>query len=161
MNLWRNTNWKNNSEMNSQEMRKGLYFRFPKDTNKDVRRACIDFGKWLRHEFNFPIRVIVYFKIIPYIRANDGSLVSATFFEPYSKTDEPYIRIATGDYHQMVKEWGEDNALGAILGSVVHELTHYYQWINDICLTDAGLERQASYYRKKILADYAQTREHP
>lgn len=127
----------------------------------EVKRACTDFGKWLRQEYYFPIRVVIYFKRSEYIKALDGDLVSATFFEPFSKMDEPFIRIATGDYKRMLDEWGKDSALAAILGSISHELTHYFQWINDICLTESGLEKQASYYRKKIITSYAKTREHP
>jgi len=54
-----------------------------------------------------------------------------------------------------------DNALAAVLGSIAHELTHYYQWINDIELTEIGFERQASHYRDRIISEYSQTREHP
>lgn len=161
MNIWKSSNWRNNLEICNQERRKGLRFRFQKDVNKEVRRACIDFGNWLRKEFDFPIRIFVFFKSTPHIKAFDGEFVSATFFEPFSKADEPYIRIATGDYQQMVEEWGEDDALAAILGSVAHEITHYFQWINDIRLTDVGLEKQATHYRKKIITEYAQTRERP
>lgn len=161
MNIWENTSWKNDKEINNLDRRKGLRLRFQKDVDKNIRRACIDFGNWIRIRYYFPVRVIIYFKSTPYIKASDGEFVSATFFEPFSKADEPFIKIATGDYHLMVREWGEDNALAAILGSIVHELTHYFQWISDSCLTDIGLERQASRYRKKIINEYAQTREHP
>jgi predicted SprT family Zn-dependent metalloprotease len=74
---------------------------------------------------------------------------------------EPYARIATGDYYDMLKEDGKDNALGGILHSIAHELTHYYQWINDVHLTDRGEEIQASRYASSIVFEYSQTREHP
>lgn len=161
MDLWRSNNWKQYAETSSQKARKSIRFRFKNNVNQEVRRACIEFGHWLRREFCFPLRVTIYFKSDPFIKAYDGEDVSATFFEPFSKNREPYIRIATGDYHKMLKEWGKDNALAAILGSIAHELTHYFQWLNNVNLTDSGSEKQASYYRKKILAEYSQTREHP
>ena len=52
-------------------------------------------------------------------------LVSATFFAPYDKAIEPYIRIATGDYEELVSERGEIDALWALLGSMAHEIVHY------------------------------------
>jgi len=79
----------------------------------------------------------------------------------YRLKDEPFISISTGDYKRMLDEWGNDSALAAILGSISHKSTHYFQWINDICLTEAGFEKQASYYRRKIISTYAKTREHP
>lgn len=161
MNIWRSSEWIRNGEVCSQERRRGLRFRFQRDVDNNVRRACIDFGSWLRSEFYFPIRVVIYFKSTQYIKACDGELVSATFFGPFSKIDEPYIKISTGDYHEMIEKRGEDNALVAILRSVIHELTHYFQWINDVRLTEVGSEKQASRYGRKILDEYAQTREHP
>lgn len=47
-----------------------------------------------------------------------------------------------------ITKWSEDNTLAAILGSIAHELTHYFQWISDSRLTDIGIERQASHYKK-------------
>jgi hypothetical protein len=160
-NIWRCTTWRSKPEIYDQVKRKGLRFRFKKSVDLNVRRACLDFGKWLRSNYDFPIRVVIYFKETPYIKALDGTLVSATFFEPFSKLDEPYIRISTGDFERNQIEWGTDNALAAVLGSIVHELTHYYQWVNDIELTEIGFERQASHYSDRIISEYSQTREHP
>ena len=61
----------------------------------------------------------------------------------------------------MKEKNGQDNALAAILGSIIHELTHYFQWVNDLQLTEIGIERQAKNYVKIILSEYAETREHP
>lgn len=72
-----------------------------------------------------------------------------------------YIRVAAGDYNELLNKRGKDNALTAILGSITHELTHYYQRINGIKLTAVGEERQAKAYVDYILDEYSQTREHP
>lgn len=161
MNIWKSTNWKKNKELCCSQVRSGLRLRFQKGIDNNVRRACIDFCIWLRKEFYFPIRVVIYFKSSYYIKAIDGTLVSATIFEPYKKNVEPYIKIATGDYQDLLYENGEDDALAAVIGSIIHELTHYFQWINGIHLSDTGYEIQASHYIKKILGEYAKTREHP
>ncbi|BCJ93592.1 hypothetical protein acsn021_11610 [Anaerocolumna cellulosilytica] len=161
MNIWKDTKWRCNPVLYNTKRRTGLRFRFQREVNCNVKRACKDFGNWLRKEYEFPIRVVIYFKSTPYIKAMDGDYVSATFFEPFDKLVKPYIRVATGDYEEMLSEWGEDNALAAILGSVAHELTHYFQWINDSTLMNMGMERQANNYRKKIIKAYAKTREHP
>lgn len=159
--LWRSTSWNTPLENTGPKTRKSLRFRFDNNVDQEVRRSCIEFGYWLRSEFCFPIRVTVYFKSKPTIKAMDGEEVSATFFEPFSKSDEPYIRIATGDYYELLEKWGKDRALGAILGSLAHELTHYFQWLNDVNSTDLNRERQADRYRQKILDMYSQIREHP
>ena len=73
----------------------------------------------------------------------------------------PYIRVAAGDYQDKCKRWGKDSALTAILLTIAHELTHYFQWINSLTLTSIGRERQATKYARYVLDDYAETREHP
>lgn len=158
MNIWAETRW--TEIYTNSNVRKGLYLKSDCDADVEVRRACKEFCKWLRANYIFPIRVPIYLKSSYKIKAMDGELVSGTFFEPYNRLTEPYIRIATGDYEEMKKEFGKDNALASILMSIAHELTHYFQWINCIQLTERGYERQAKRYAELILDEYAETREH-
>ena len=160
MHIWTLENWKYNFT-NIQSRRSGLSFRFTPDVNTEVRGACLKFGKWLRKEYFFPIRVPVYVKGKKYIKAMDGEMVYGTFFQPYNKTYEPYIRVATGSYTDNSITLGRDDALALILETIAHELTHYFQWINDIGLTEIGYERQASSYADYILDEYANVVDHP
>ncbi len=58
----------------------------------------------------------------------------------------------------MFREKGRMNAIYAIICSITHESSHYYQWIKD----EKGFndeendyfERQALYYSKAIASDY-------
>lgn len=161
MNIWLNQHWKKHIDINSPNYRIGLRLRFQNDIDVEVRRSCLEFCKWLRKQYFFPIRVVIYFKASKYIISQSREKASAIFFEPFDINNEPYIRIATGDAQEIEKNYGKDNALAAVLGSIIHELTHYFQWINNIQLTDIGYEKQAYYYRKKIIREYAKTREHP
>ena len=160
MHIWRLDNWEKILPKDG-SWRTGLRFRCDKNVDPEVKRACLQFGKWLRAEYYFPVRIVVYVKEAERIRAKDGDHVVGTFFEPYSYYDEPYIRIATGDYEELLSKNGKDNALASILISLAHELTHYYQWINNLQLTSMGRERQASRYARYIIDEYATTREHP
>lgn len=69
--------------------------------------------------------------------------------------------MSTGDYPELLEKRGKDNALASILITMFHELSHYYQWLNDLNLTLIGEERQATIYEKKRISDYAETRDHP
>ena len=66
----------------------------------------------------------------------------------------PRIKIPSlidyGDYQGYTKGEIYDN----ILSSLIHELTHYYQWINNLDQDDYNSERQADYYRYNILDKY-------
>lgn len=138
--------------------RTGLRLRSEKGVDSEVRRACLEFAKWLRKEFEFPIRVVVYLKKDYQIKNRfTKELVSATFFAPYDKKEEPYIRIATGDYMELLDELGKDEALASVLNSIAHELGHYYQWIEDEEFDEESAEDTADY----MINLYSDTRDHP
>lgn len=143
--------------------RLGLRIRCEQGVHSEVRRACLEFAKWLRKEFEFPIRVVIYLKKDYQIKSQtDKELISGTFFGPYDKNEEPYIRIATGDYLELLGESGQDNALWAILGTFAHELGHYYQWIDDeLDDDDEDVEEGAENNREYMLDLYAETIDHP
>ncbi|PEJ59264.1 hypothetical protein CN692_07230 [Bacillus sp. AFS002410] len=116
---------------NIQSPRTGLRVRCEKGVEPSVRQSCLDFAAWLRLKMKFPIRVVVYLKKAYQIKAIDKEMVSATFFGPYDKNVEPFIRVATGDYEELVLEIGEENAIYAILNCMAHEIIHYLQWLKD------------------------------
>lgn len=161
MNIWKCDYWKTIINVNSSFNRSGLRLHFQKGVDEEVKRSCSEFAVWIRKQYYFPIRLPIYFKASEYVKIKTGEFVSAKFFEPFDRTVEPYISIATGDVIEIEKNYGQDNALAAVLSSMAHEITHYFQWINDIRLSDKQAERQAKYYQKKIIREYALTREHP
>ena len=156
--LWNCKDW---TEHVDPGCRSGVRLRFDKGVDPEVIRACKAFLQWLRREYVFPMRVPIYCKNAEFLITRSGKTCSAAFFGPYDKTLEPYIRVSVGDYRTMVEERGKDNALGAILHSIAHELSHYFQWLKDIDFCDENSERQAKYYADAILEDYKKTREHP
>lgn len=156
--VWLLKRWK---DVLPENRRTGLRFRFDASVDSEVRAACLNFAAWLRKEYAFPLRVPVYVRASRRIRTADGDLVTGSFFELFRYEDEPYIRIAAGDYAELLAKSGRDDALCAILTCLAHELMHYFQWINALPLTDRGRERQASVYARRILDLYSQTRDHP
>lgn len=160
--IWMIEDWEKNIDFNDENRKMGLRLRFDKDIDPEVRRACKEFAAFLRREYFFPLRVVVYVKNKTKIIAMNGDRVYGTF--TWWEDDyeiPPYIRVAAGDYQDKCKRWGKDSALTAILLTIAHELTHYFQWINSLTLTSIGRERQATKYARYVLDDYAETREHP
>ena len=159
--IWTLDNWTRHIDPEDEHIRRGLRLRFDRGVDPEVRRACMEYAHFLRKEYSFPLRVVVYVKRSPRIRAKDGEMVTGTFMSMAEYTMEPYARIAAGDYPDLCRRWGKDSALSAILLSMGHELTHYFQWINGLQLTPIGEERQATRYARYVLDEYAETREHP
>ena len=159
MDIWKIERWKNFYQ--NRPRRVGVRLYSEKDVDPEVRRAIMECLSWLRSKYTFPKRVRIYLKADRRIRAQKGDLVCGTFFRPADRDVEPYIRLATGDYVELLQKRGKDNALADILLSLMHELTHYFQWLNDLDLTLIGEERQATIYASRLLDDYAETRDHP
>ena len=107
MNLWKCENWLNIIDV--ERAKTGVRLRFDKDVDDEVRRSCKEFLCWIRKQYYFPIKVPIYIKSANTIKALDGDMVSATFFEPYDYNVEPYIRIAVGDYSYIIQySWSPD-----------------------------------------------------
>ena len=159
MHLWTIQNYKKHYDI--ENTRQGLRVRYDQDIIDEVRESIVKFIGWLRDNYNFPIRVKLYIKSNKYIVAKDGERVAGVFRSYDDNNEEPYIKIATGDYATDKNEWGRDDALATILGTIAHELTHYYQWLNQTSQTNRGAEHQASLYAKWILYEYSQFTEHP
>lgn len=152
--VWCLSKWKKYIEVTTEGHKCGLRMRYEYGVNPEVRKQLDKFVKWLRQEFIFPLRLNVYVKQAKYIMAKDGDVVVGTICLPANYTEYPYIRLATGDYLELVEELGRDKAILAILHTFAHELTHYYQHINNLALTKVGEERQAEEYADDIVLEY-------
>ena len=122
-----------------------------------MRRALIRFARWLRKHYDFPMRVPVYLSPHEQIVTTDGNKVSASFFAPFDRDVEPFIRIATGDYPALKKEIGRDNSLAAFICSLSHEVIHYQQWLQTGETRERGVARRVT----TMLRRYERTVDHP
>ncbi|MBR4049624.1 MAG: HAD family hydrolase [Clostridia bacterium] len=156
MNPWKSQNYK--KIYDNQDIRTGIALRFEKGVHGDIKSLFTDFTKWLRKNYYFPIRVAVYIKASETIKLMNGSMAWGSF-RYFDTFDEPYIRIPTGDYLKQAEIEGKENAAYTILSSFVHELTHYFQWVNQFEQTDRGSEWQANYYRNRIIDLYLNEKE--
>lgn len=124
----------------------------------EVRGALVRYARWLRLEFDFPIRVPVYLLRHEHVLTFDGRRVSASFFAPYDRNVEPFIRIATGDYDSLLVEFGgRDNALAAYIVSLSHEVVHYFQWVETGRIWEQGVIVRA----RGMLRRYERTIDRP
>ncbi|SDG99711.1 hypothetical protein [Desulfosporosinus hippei] len=106
----------------------GLYLIYMKiwcTVGMEFEPAILNFACFLRQQVHFPIRVVVYVRKDELVKNIYGELVYGTFFAPYDKLVEPYIRLATGDFYNIKEELGRDDALAAILHTFAHEVVHY------------------------------------
>jgi hypothetical protein len=131
--------------------RTGLRIRCDKNVPDVLKKAFLHFAKWLRYHYEFPRRVPVYVKASYHIVTRfTKEHATASFFAPFDKNEEPYIRVATGDFYDLEKKHGRKNAILTTLNSLSHELQHYYQWIDD----DELLEDEAVEGAEELTWEY-------
>jgi len=155
MSIWESSDWK--EYYLDKPHRSGVRLRFDSKVDIDVRNAIKRMVSWLRKRYEFPMRIHVYIKGSSLIRARDGDMVYDLFFWPNCRDVEPHIKIATGDYYNLTKEIGKDDAIATILLALLIELTHYFQWLNGKEFSYTTLNRQASRTGRKVLETYAET----
>ncbi len=115
--------------------------------------AVKKFARWLRGHYEFPVPVSVLLSPHYQLKTNMGRNVSAFFFLTNGKGVKPYIKISTGDYPDLKRSEGRNNALGSILNSVAHEVIHYHQWLENGDTRERGVVVKADGLVKKYGAD--------
>ena len=109
-------------------VRKGLRIRINK-SNAEIANHFKLFAAWLRKHYDFPIRLPVYLSDKKYVVDKEGESCVSIFFAPYDNQVEPYIKIATGDFQDLVEERGKESAVFDILFSFALDIKKYQKWL--------------------------------
>lgn len=125
--------------------------------DREVAAACKKFARWMRVHYEFPIRVPVYLSPHDTLKTMHGETCVAAFFGPWDPLEEPYIRLATGDYRREAARLGRDDALAGYLHSLAHEVVHYQQWVRGELVREEGVDELAD----AMVDAYALTTDHP
>ena len=146
MNIW--DSFKRNRNIESQ----GLSLHFDDGLDPVLKEKYILLAKWLRVNYTFPVHVNVYIINAEKIRLRNGRLAYGSFRWFPKRT--PMIRIASAMEVDLLNDYAVDEIHEQILSSFIHELTHYYQWILGLNQSNATSERQANYFRYRIIEQY-------
>lgn len=155
MNLWQRFE----RDRNGDTPTKGVSLHFEKGIEPEFRKLCIQFVRWLRKNYCFPVHVHIYIKDCEKIRLLNGQMAYGGF--RYFEHRPPYIRIPARVEAHLREEYEDLDIYYSILSSLVHELTHYYQWVADLDQSKAVSERQANFYRYRIIAQFCKENDLP
>ena len=147
MNLWQKYE-KTHCERSNQ----GISFHYEKGLDQELREFYLNFSKWLRDKYVFPIHVTVYVLNQEKVRLRNGMLQYGSF-RWYPKRS-PRIKVPSKVEAALLEECSLDEVYLMILSSLVHELSHYFQWVSGLQQTNAVSERQANYYRFRIIEQF-------
>lgn len=125
---------------------RGLSLHFEKGVHPELRRLFMKLAKGLRARYAFPVHVSVYIKSSRKVILTDGSEAYGSF--RWFDKRPPMIRIPAALDESRTDD---PEQFDEILSSLIHELTHYYQWILKLDQTEAASEWQANHYRYRIL----------
>lgn len=140
------------------ESENGLRINFSEYIVQELKEKIIDFIKFLRRRYYFPIRCTIF------IEPNNGffekenstkkTIGDFYYYEDHIKNN-PFIWIATGKYHYVPIN-KKDTEMKNILFTITHELTHYYQWffMEIDKRTDRSLEIEANRWANYLLEEY-------
>ena len=148
VNLWQEFNRKNQTNAESAK----ISFHYEKGIDEMLKSKYMNFAKWLRKTYVFPIRLHVYILNAEKVALKTGQLTYGKIC--YYPKRTPLIKVPSAIDTTLLKEYTIDEIHEQILSSLVHELTHYYQWIKNLEQSNATAERQANFYRYRIIDEY-------
>ena len=131
---------------------KGISLIFEKGIEADLKKEYILLVKWLRTNYVFPVHINVYILNSEKVKLLSGTLAYGSF--RWFPKRNPRIKIPSLINYKNFEDYTKGEIYDNVLSSLIHELTHYYQWIKNLEQTDYASERQADYYRYNILDKY-------
>ena len=144
MNLWQTFEIGKTKYQNS-----GIVFRYEKGIDEKLKEIYKKFAKWLRQTYVFPARLTVYVKNCEKVKLLNGDMAYGSF--RWFENKNPYIRIPSSIYPKLYEKYSEEELFEGVLSSLVHELTHYFQWVTGLEQEDKVSEKQANFYRYRII----------
>lgn len=147
MNLWQKFEIGNTAALDA-----GISFRYETGIEEVLKQRYRSFAKWLRNTYVFPVHLNVYIKNCEKVQLLNGNWAYGSF--RWFETKPPYIRIPSKINPDLYREYSVDELYDQVLSSLVHELTHYFQWVLGEEQDDRTSERQANYFRYRIIERY-------
>ena len=147
-NLWNRFRLSNSHKRTSNKLK----LHFEKGIDPALKNQYIKLARWLRKTYYFPVVLNVYIVNTEKVRLGSGKLAYGSF--KWFDKRPPRIIIPSAIEQSLKQKYSNDEINEMILSSFIHELTHYYQWFEKAVQTNAVSERQANYFRYRILDEF-------
>lgn len=130
-----------------------ILLRFEDGVEPEFRELCRLFVRWLRRRYAFPVSLHIYVKDCVQVRLLGGRMAYGSF-RWFEGDRPPYIRLPARIEERLREEYSDMDIYYSILSSLVHELTHYLQWAHGLEQSNATSERQANYFRFRMIKQF-------
>ncbi|WP_301389549.1 hypothetical protein [Enterococcus entomosocium] len=122
--------------------------------NKLIAKKIINYIEWLSKNYEFPLQVDINITGAKFVyNSITVEKVIGTFYAPFDKTERSRIKISTGDFAQLMKLHGKEDAIFYMLETISHEIQHYYQWVDDLDFD----EEDAEYGATELTTEYMES----
>ena len=148
MNIWQQFEKRPDKDIKDQ----GISFHYEKGIELVLKKQYVDFSGWLRKNYCFPVHINIYILNQEKVKLSSGVWAYGSF--RWFENRPPRIKIPSKIEYDLLSEYTYDEIYEQILSSLVHELTHYFQWVLRLEQSNAVSERQANYYRYRIIDKY-------
>ena len=130
-----------------------IILRFETGVEPAFRQLCLRFIRWVRKKYVFPGTIRIYVKDCEQVRLLSGRMAYGSF-RWFDGDRPPYIRLPARINNSLREQYSDEDLYDSVLSSLVHELTHYFQWAEKLVQSDAVSERQANYYRYRLIETF-------
>lgn len=141
--------WESYAVKNCPQETAGLRLHVERGIAPELRDKFIVLTKRLRKEYVFPIPISVYVVNSEKVTLRSGKQTYGSFRWFPKRT--PRITVPAAYEKSELEKHGREELDVMILSSLIHELTHYYQYCSDLEQSNATSEKQANYYRYLII----------
>ena len=149
-NLWEKQLITNNQRLNNQ----AVSFHYEKGLDPRLRRKYMLFAAWLRKNYCFPVRLHVYILNTEKVCLQNGTMAYGSF--RWFPKRSPRIKVPSKVEEELLADYSLNEVHYMIMSSLIHELTHYFQWTSGLEQSNAASERQAHYYRYRMLDKFCE-----
>lgn len=122
--------------------------------NNLIAKKITNYIDWLSKNYDFPLPLDINITEAKFVyNSITVEKVFGTFYAPFDKEERSRIKISTGDFAQLMKLHGKEDAIFYILETISHEVQHYYQWVDDLDFD----EEDAEYGATELTAEYMES----
>ncbi|WP_332375157.1 hypothetical protein [Lactococcus cremoris] len=142
-------------------LNKNIVLRFTPTVHRLIKKEIFRYFVWLDKNYEFPKKIVIYISggkfVFGEIAWKEKMLTNFSVFP--EKGDGSILKMACGDYIELLKEYDFQDMLGIMLFSLSENIQNYYQWVDDLEFDEEKAKESAQEmldeywgYRKKAKA---------
>jgi hypothetical protein len=127
-----------------------LSFRYIDNVNPYLKAEMLNFGKWLRKSYDFPVPLEIRLVNQKILIDFDGTECALRWWQNSGGTESVKGEIAVGRFVQNFMNEGPNVAFPTVIAAICRVVRYYYQAINDLPIN----EGEATEWGDKVMSAF-------